>query len=134
MNSTSIITKLKNFILFDWKTNSGEIKYWKISFYICIVFIFFYNIFFNGYIVQIKDSYVKMDEYFVVAYDFESEKERIFKVEESWAFGVFDAAGMYGSFTKDKFYYISSMGIRIPLPSIFSTFPNIISVKEIKVG
>jgi hypothetical protein len=134
MKSNSIINNIKNFIFFDWKTKAGEIKYWKISFYIALTFLIFYSIFFNGYIVQIKDSYVKMDEYFVVAYDFESEKERIFKVEESWAFGVFDAAGMYGSFTKDKFYYISSVGIRIPLPSIFSTFPNIISVKEIKVG
>ena len=63
MNSVSFITKLKNFILFDWKTNSGEIKYWKISFYISMLIIFFYNIFFNGYIVQVKDVYVKMNEY-----------------------------------------------------------------------
>lgn len=129
-----MITSIRNFILFDWKNKSGDIKYWKISFYISMLFIFIYSIFFNGYIVQIKDVYVKMNEYFVVAYDFEDEKERVFKVEESWTFGVFDAAGMYGSFTKGKFYYISSVGIRIPLPSIFSTFPNIISVKEIKVG
>ena len=134
MNSVSFITKLKNFILFDWKTNSGEIKYWKISFYISMLIIFFYNIFFNGYIVQVKDVYVKMNEYFVVVHDYESDKDRIFKIEESWSFGVFDAAGLYGSFTKDKFYYISSVGIRIQLPSIFSTFPNIISGKEIKVG
>lgn len=130
----NVLKKIRNFIFLDWKNNHNEIKYWKILFYLLIFIVFSYSISFNSYIIKVTDVYVKMDEYFVNGYDFNSNKNKLFKIEESWTFGIFDAATLYGNITKEKYYYVNTFGIRISIPPIFSTFPNIISVEEIKVN
>lgn len=126
------LKKISQFIFLDWKNKHGEIKLWKITLYLYIVIQMFLTVFFDSYIVQIKDTQIIMNNYRVVAYDFSSEKTLMFEIEDSLVYGIYDAPGMFGKINKDGFYYVKTVGFRIPFP-YFQIFPNIISLKEITV-
>lgn len=126
------IKKVSNFIFLDWKNSHGEIKLWKITLYCYIVIQSFFVFFFDSYIVQVKDTQIIMNDYRVVVHDFNSEKTRTLRIEDSLMYGVYDAPGMFGKLNKGGVYYVRTVGVRIPFP-YFQFFPNIISLKEISL-
>ncbi len=141
-SSNIYIQYLKSFLSFlflDWYDDdkyydkSGKLmcvwKYWKIVLYIFLIISTFFNMYFDSYLIKIQDKYLILETYRVGAANLYDGELMMFEIEDSYIFGIFDSADYFNKIEKDKYYYVSTAGFRIPILSIF---PKIIKMEEIK--
>jgi hypothetical protein len=70
-----------------------------------------------------------MEDYRVAAYDLYDGEVKTFEIKDAYHYGIFDSSDMFNRINNGSRYYIRTAGYRIP---IFSMFPKIISMVEIK--
>lgn len=124
-----ILKELANLIFSDWVDKDGDFKHWKLFCYLVICISIGANFHFDQYIIEVKDHNIKMEDYRVAAYDLYDGEVKTFEIKDAYHYGIFDSSDMFNKITNGSRYYIKTAGYRIP---IFSMFPKIISMTEIK--
>jgi hypothetical protein len=124
-----VLSGIIQFIFGNWIDKDGDFKYWKLTCYLVILISFGLNVHFDQYIIEVKDHNIKMEDYRVAAYDLYDGEVKTFEIKDAYHYGIFDSSDMFNRINNGSRYYIRTAGYRIP---IFSMFPKIISMVEIK--